>query len=71
MYVAKDDPTYKWEDTGVRIHGEVPSLKGIIKYTGYVLNLTSQTWLSEAESDRPIWTHNLVVIVPENYNAKH
>lgn len=32
--------------------------------SGYVLNLTSQQWLDTTKVDRSIWTHQLVVIVP-------
>ena len=66
-YVAKEDSTYKWHDTGKRLHSAVPTAKGLIRYTGYVLNMTSQTWLTEAESSNPVWTHHLVICVPENY----
>jgi hypothetical protein len=34
--------------------------------SGYVLNMTSQQWFDSTVSDRPIWTHQLVVIVPDN-----
>jgi hypothetical protein len=33
---------------------------------GYVLNMTSQGWLDASQVDRYIWTHLLVVIVPDN-----
>jgi hypothetical protein len=29
------------------------------------LNLTSQTWLTSAESSKPVWTHRLTVCVPD------
>ena len=31
----------------------------------YVLNVTSQTWLSDSIMDRPIWWHYAVLIVPK------
>ena len=46
-YVAKVDYAYKWEDIGKRI--EVPDYEGSGGWTGYVLNFTSQTWLSPSE----------------------
>ena len=66
-YVKHPDPAYSWTDTKLRIHGK----KGILAktaWTGYVLNFTSQTWLSPADSDRSVWTHKLVMIVPDNYD---
>ncbi len=34
-------------------------------YTGYVLNMTSQMWLTPADSDRSIWWHYVAIIVPD------
>lgn len=62
-YVNKPDPAYAWRDTGFRYHE-----KG---WTGYMLNLTSQTWLSPADSNRYIWTHQLLVVVPDNLKDKN
>lgn len=28
--------------------------------------MTSQTWLDSSNSNRPVWTHQLVVVVPDN-----
>ena len=56
-YVHKPDDTYKYEDTGKRIMAK--------DYTGYIVNMTSQTWLTSQDSDRSIWWHILVVIVPK------
>ena len=55
-YVAKPDSSYAWELVNT-IDGE--------GYTGYVLDLTSQTWRSEGEVDRPIWKHWLTIIKPD------
>ena len=66
-YVNHPDPAYKWEDTGRRIVGK----KGLLaktNWTGYVLNFTSQTWLTPADSDRYVWQHIMVVIVPDNFD---
>ena len=33
-------------------------------YTSYVLDLTSQKWLTDAEVDKPVWQHWIILIVP-------
>lgn len=33
-------------------------------FTAHLYNLTSQKWLTEAEVDKPVWTHSVVIIVP-------
>ena len=61
-YVDKPDGNYGWEDTGIRMQGLDPlHLK---RWTGYVLNFTSQQWLTPEDSTRPIWWHILVIIIP-------
>ncbi len=55
-YIAKPDPTYGWK----LVH-TLPG-KG---YTSYVLELTSQSWRSTAEVDRPVWKHWLTIIKPD------
>lgn len=55
-YVAKPDPSYAWE--------LVETIRGD-DYTGYVLDLTSQSWRSEAEVDRVLWKHWLTIIKPQ------
>lgn len=35
-------------------------------YDYYVINMTSQTWLTSADSDRSVWWHWLQIIVPHN-----
>lgn len=60
-YVAKPDPTFAWKVektfTGAGYHGAV-------------LELTSQTWMTEAQSDRPVWKHWLTVTVPDAITSK-
>lgn len=60
-YVAKPDPSFAWKVektfTGEGFHGAV-------------LELTSQTWMSDAESDRSVWKHWLTITVPDNVTAK-
>ena len=56
-YVAKADPSYAFK------------LVNTIKSPGattFVLELTSQTWLTEKEVDRPIWKHWLTIVRPDN-----
>jgi PhoPQ-activated pathogenicity-related protein len=59
-YILMPDPSYKFEVVGNF------SKKGL--FTVYVVNMTSQTWLTTAESNRPTWVHWLLVCVPEIRN---
>mmetsp|Transcript_34025 Transcript_34025/g.43883 ORF Transcript_34025/g.43883 Transcript_34025/m.43883 type:complete len:532 (-) Transcript_34025:234-1829(-) len=63
-YVWEPDDNYKWVDTGETIHGR--NEDGSVHYTGYLLNMTSQQWLTPEDVSRSIWWHMLVVIVPTN-----
>ena len=55
-YVAKPDPAFAWSVAG-QISGP--------GYHGAVLRMTSQTWLTDKQVDKPVWTHWLTVIVPD------
>jgi PhoPQ-activated pathogenicity-related protein len=55
-YVAKPDPAFAWKVVGP-VSGP--------GYHGAVLELTSQTWLTSKEVDKPVWKHWLTVIVPD------
>eukprot|EP01013_Petalomonas_cantuscygni_P008288 TRINITY_DN21004_c0_g1_i1.p1 TRINITY_DN21004_c0_g1~~TRINITY_DN21004_c0_g1_i1.p1 ORF type:complete len:562 (-),score=146.05 TRINITY_DN21004_c0_g1_i1:753-2339(-) len=55
-FVNAPDPAYSWHDTGHRIN------LGLA--TGYVLNMTSQTWVTPDNNTRPVWWHTMVVVVP-------
>ena len=55
-YVAKPDPAFAWTVAG-QISGP--------GYHGAVLRMTSQTWLTDKQVDKPVWTHWLTVIVPD------
>ena len=55
-YVAKPDPAFAWHVVGP-ISGP--------GYHGAVLQMTSQTWLTAKQVDKPVWTHWLTVIVPD------
>ena len=65
-YVAAPDPHYTWRDTGLRLSGT--GLESKHKWTAYILNMTSQHWLSPEDSDRTVWTHLLAVVVPDNFD---
>jgi PhoPQ-activated pathogenicity-related protein len=56
-YIAAPDPAYAWNlaDT---IKGE--------GYTTYVIDLTSQTWRTAKDVDRPVWKHWLTVVKPDD-----
>ncbi len=55
-YVAQEDPAYDWELVRTRRGSD---------WTGYIIELTSQTWRSADEVDRPVWQHWLNIIVPD------
>jgi PhoPQ-activated pathogenicity-related protein len=55
-YVAAPDPAYGYQLSDTIEQGD---------HQVFVLHLTSQTWLSEAEVDRPLWDHWLTVVRPE------
>src|SRR5215813_15370475 len=54
-YIAKPDPTYSWKLANT-ITGE--------GYKAYLISLTSQTWRSADEVDRPVWKHWLTIVRP-------
>ena len=54
-YVAAPDPSYKYELVKT-VPGE--------GYTTYVLDMTSQTWRSPSEVNRPEWRHWVTIIKP-------
>jgi PhoPQ-activated pathogenicity-related protein len=56
-YIAAPDPSYAW-----KLANTIPG-QG---YTTYVLDLTSQTWRSEKDVDRPVWKHWLTVVKPDD-----
>jgi PhoPQ-activated pathogenicity-related protein len=59
-YVARPDPSFGWKVektfTGPGYHGAV-------------LELTSQTWLTAKDTDRPVWKHWLTITVPDNVDS--
>lgn len=61
-YCNKPDDNYKFVDTGLRITDPL--------FTGYILNMTSQQWLTPHDTTRSIWWHWMVVIVPNKIHHK-
>lgn len=59
-YIAQPDPVYGW-----KLAGTIPG-QGC---TGYVLELTSQTWRTEKDVDRPVWKHWLTIIRPDKVTS--
>ena len=59
-YVQAPDPNYKFE-----LVRTLPG-KG---YTAYVLEMTSQSWRSAAEVDRPLWKHWLTIVKPDKVQS--
>jgi PhoPQ-activated pathogenicity-related protein len=55
-YIAAADPAYGYQlVTEIKGHG----------ITTYVLEMTSQSWLSANEVDRPVWKHWMIVCRPD------
>jgi PhoPQ-activated pathogenicity-related protein len=55
-YVAAKDSVYAWKVVNTA-HGD--------GYQAWVLELTSQTWRTAAEVDKPVWKHWLTVVKPQ------
>jgi PhoPQ-activated pathogenicity-related protein len=60
-YVAAPDASYKWEVVQTIPHP---------KATAYVLEMTSQTWLTPSEVDRQTWKHFLTIIRPNEVKTE-
>ncbi len=54
-YVEAPDPAYSWKIVK-RVPGE--------KSTTFVVRLTSQSWRTKDDVDRPLWEHWLIIIQP-------
>ncbi|MXZ39993.1 MAG: PhoPQ-activated pathogenicity [Holophagales bacterium] len=61
-YVYTPDPAYTW----TLVNSEASD-----GYTLHTIEMTSQTWLTEAEVDRPPWTHWLMVVEPDEVSSDH
>ena len=56
-YIAQPDPAYAWK------LAETHQGDG---FTTYIIDLTSQTWRTEKDVDRPVWKHWLTIVKPDN-----
>ncbi len=56
-YVAAPDPNYSWKIVNT-VKGE--------GYTGYIVDMVSQQFLTEKEVNKPIWQHYLRIVKPDN-----
>jgi PhoPQ-activated pathogenicity-related protein len=69
-YVWTPDDHYHWE----LIPDQEPltgrSIDGKHSWTGYLLNVTSQQWLTPEDVTQSIWWHVMCVIVPDNVKYK-
>ena len=54
-YIAKPDPNYAFR------HYHTQNRTA---YAIYFLEMTSQQWRSASEVDRPVWTHEVALIIP-------
>jgi len=59
-YVAQRDPVYGWK--------LIKTIPGAGHKT-YVLELTSQTWRTEKDVDKPVWKHWLTIVRPDQLNS--
>ena len=59
-YVAKADDSYTYSVVKTDVG---PG------YTAYILDMTSQSWRSKDEVDRPLWKHWLTIVRPANATA--
>jgi len=66
-YMALPDPVYSWRDTHQRLYG-VEASTGT-NWTGSILEMTSQSWLTDLDTDSHIWKHWLVLVMPSNSQA--
>ncbi|MBM3768129.1 MAG: PhoPQ-activated pathogenicity, partial [Acidobacteria bacterium] len=61
-YVAAPDPVYSWK---------VVKTASAPTHRTYVLELTSQSWRTEKEVDKPVWKHWLTITRPNEIKSKH
>ena len=74
-YVNAPDANYHWDELeGLGWKGEAIYKGRHPGYTAYMLNMTSQRWLTDADfspssQSGSIWYHSLVIIVPDVINS--
>ena len=59
-YVAKPDPAYQWK-LAHKVEGK--------KSTGYILDMTSQSWGEDKKVDRTKWVHTVTVVRPNELRS--
>ncbi len=59
-YVAQADPAYGYK---------LVSTSRKTGYTTYVLEMTSQSWLTTNEVDRPVWKHWMTLVKPDDVKS--
>ncbi len=59
-YIERREEVYGWQRVG-GFEGD--------GFTGHVLEVTSQTWRSDAEVDRPVWKHLLTIVEPDEVTS--
>lgn len=59
-YVAAPDPAYAWKLIDTRTSDD---------HTAFVLEMTSQSWLTEQEVNRTLWKHWMTVIKPREVKS--
>jgi len=59
-YVFHDDGYYSYELLKTYTY-RAPD------YTSYMINMTSQKWLTEKETNRPVWWHYLTIHIPHEF----
>lgn len=59
-YVHAPDPNYRYD---------LVKTDDNDGYTTYIIRMVSQKWLTEAEVDRPIWWHWLVIVRPDKVDT--
>ncbi len=59
-YVNTPDPAYNYTFSGVVREGN--------GWRAYMYLMTSQSWMTDKESNRPVWQHQMAVIIPHEVN---
>jgi PhoPQ-activated pathogenicity-related protein len=62
QYIAQKDDVYAWK---------VVSKASTSSHSTFVLELTSQTWRTAKDVDKPVWKHWLTITRPTSVTAKH
>lgn len=57
-YVNRDDGHFSYVKLNHTVKGD--------GFTAEFYNMTSQKWMTEAETNRPIWWHFMAVVIPDN-----